>query len=60
MPRVTGTKPQQPQAGASADTHRPDLPKRHPEENRSHFLDAQAESGRQMRVFIQEHYGDVE
>jgi hypothetical protein len=30
------------------------------EDDRSHFLVAQAESGRQMRAFIAEHYGDAE
>lgn len=62
MPRV---KPAQPkknrgQPGASAGAGRKDSPRLHPDEDRSHFLEAQEESGRQMRSFIQKHYGDAE
>ena len=60
MRRLTGTEPNKTRDGASADKHRTTPPKRHSEENRSHLLEAQAESGRQMRVFIREHYGDAE
>lgn len=62
MPRVTPPKPKKTRGKprVSAGTGRKDSPRAHPEEDRSHFLEAQEESGRQMRAFIQEHYGDAE
>jgi hypothetical protein len=59
MRRVAGKKPTKIEDRSPADLRRLSL-QRHPEENRSHFLEAQAESGRQMRVFIQEHCGEAE
>jgi hypothetical protein len=60
MQRVTGTKPKTAQDAALADAARAAPPKKDTEENRAHFLEAHAESGRQMRAFIREHYGDAE
>jgi hypothetical protein len=61
MPRVTPPQPKKTrgQPRASAGTVRKDSPA-HSDEDRSHFLEAQEESGRQMRAFIQEHYGEAE
>lgn len=62
MPRVTPAqlKKTRGQPGASTGTGRKDTPRAHRDEDRSHFLEAQEESGRQMRAFIQKHYGDAE
>ncbi len=62
MPRVTPPQPEKTrgQPRASAGTLRKDSAGTRPEEDRSHFLEAQEESGRQMRAFIREHYGDAE
>jgi len=62
MPRVTPHQPKKTrgQPGASTGAGRKDTPRVHRGEDRSHFLEAQEESGRQMRAFIQKHYGDAE
>ena len=62
VPRVTPPQPKKTrgQPRASAGTVGKDSRRTHPEEDRSPFLEAQEESGRQMRAFIGEHYGDAE
>lgn len=62
MPRVTPAQPKKTRGQPEAPTGpgRKDVPRAHGDEDRSHFLEAQEESGRQMRAFIQKHYGDAE
>ncbi len=61
MPRVTPTQPKKTRGKSHASgMDRKDSPRARPDEDRSHFLEAQEESGRHMRAFIQQHYGDAE